>query len=476
MKQFTFLASLCGLLSTVAAVTPVEVKGSQFVNSKTNTRFQMVGVDYQPGGSSGYKPETGKDPLSSADDCLRDAILLQRLGVNTIRIYNVDPSLNHDECVSIFNAAGIYLLLDVSTPIYGQYLNRAEPSSSYTKGFLQRLFSMVEAFKDYPNLLGFFGGNEIINEDAAKDAPAYIRAIQRDLKDYIAQHASRKIPVGYSAADVREVLKDSWNYVTCQSSGSPTSNADFFGINSYSWCGDSSYTESGYDKLVELFSKTSVPVFFSEYGCNEVKPRIFTEVQAVYGPEMTKAMCGGLIYEYSQEDNEYGLVKLGGKDNTTLLIDYDNLLGQFKKLDIKKLQSLDPSTTTIKPPTCKSSLITSGSFLKKFDIPKRPAGGNELIKNGIKNPPKGKLVKVKSTKTDTKIFTKDGKLLSNLELKLLESDQANIPGENTSGTPTEEANTPDDSQPSHSGAGMTISNSHFAYLLASLTILGLVMA
>lgn len=83
--------------------------------------------------------------------------------------------MNHDECVSIFNAAGIYLLLDVSTPEYGEYLNRAEPASSYNKQFLTRLFTMVEAFKDYPNLLGFFGGNEIINEDAAKNVPAYIR-------------------------------------------------------------------------------------------------------------------------------------------------------------------------------------------------------------------------------------------------------------------------------------------------------------
>lgn len=219
-----------------------------------------------------------------------------------------------------------------------------------------------------------------------------------------------------------------------------------------------------------------MPVFFSEYGCNEVKPRIFTEVQAVYGPEMTKAMCGGLIYEYSQEDNEYGLVKLGGKDNTTLLIDYDNLQGQFKKLDIEKLQSLDPSTTTIKPPTCKSSLITSSSFHKKFTIPKRPTGVNDLIKNGIKNPPKGKLVQVKKTKTDTKVFTKDGKVLNNLELKLLEDDQANVPGENTSGTPTEDSNTPNSSEPTHSGAGMNVFHSHFAYILAGIVALGQIVA
>jgi len=27
-----------------------------------------------------------------------------KLGVNAIRVYNVDPDLNHDMCASIFNA------------------------------------------------------------------------------------------------------------------------------------------------------------------------------------------------------------------------------------------------------------------------------------------------------------------------------------------------------------------------------------
>lgn len=36
---------------------------------------------------------------------------MQQLGANTIRIYNLSPDLNHDECVSIFNAV-CNLLLD----------------------------------------------------------------------------------------------------------------------------------------------------------------------------------------------------------------------------------------------------------------------------------------------------------------------------------------------------------------------------
>lgn len=206
-----------------------------------------------------------------------------------------------------------------------------------------------------------------------------------------------------------------------------------------------------------------------------MKPRIFTEVQAVYGPEMTKAMCGGLIYEYSQEANEYGLVYLGGKDNTTLLVDYENLAVQFSKLDIKKLQSLDPSTTTIKPPSCKPGLITSKGFHKMFTLPMRPAGVQDLIKNGIKNPPKGKIVQVKNTKPDGKIFNREGKLLKNLELKVLKNDQANVPGENTSGTATGDGKSSDGSK-EESGAGMNVFNSHFAYILAGIVVLGQLIA
>ncbi|EEP79871.1 hypothetical protein UREG_04717 [Uncinocarpus reesii 1704] len=351
--------------------------------------------------------------------------------VNTVRIYNISPKINHDECVSIFNAAGIYLLLDVNTPDYGEHINRADPASTYHKGYVKHIFSMVEAFKDYPNLLGFFGANEIINEDSHKDVPAYIRAVQRDLKKYIAKHASRKIPVGYSAADVRSILEDTWKYVSCDQGDD--GHSDFFGLNSYSWCGDATYQSSGYDKLVSMFSKTSLPIFFSEYGCNEVKPRVFSEVQAIYGKEMTEAMCGGLVYEYSMEANEYGLVTLESDKSAKLLVDYDNLMEQYSKLDIQRLQNIDPSTTSITPPRCSSSLIKSSGFLNDFDIPDFPEDAENLLERGVPGAKRGKLVEVKKTKVGTKVFDKEGNPISGLELKILEDGQSNSPGENTSG-------------------------------------------
>lgn len=86
---------------------------------------------------------------------------MQQLGVNTIRVYNLDPTVNHDECASIFNAVGIYMLLDVNSPLGGESLvPGAQLAGSYNAGYLQHIFAVVEAFKDYDNTLGFIGGNE----------------------------------------------------------------------------------------------------------------------------------------------------------------------------------------------------------------------------------------------------------------------------------------------------------------------------
>ena len=187
----------------------LEVQGNQFVNTKSGNVFQIAGMAYQIGGSAGYDPSHGKDPLSNGAVCKRDAALLQALGVNTIRVYNLDPNLNHDECASIFNAAGMYMVIDVNSPLVGESINSFEPWTSYYDTYLNRTFAIVEAFKSYPNTLAFFSGNEVIaGLEQGATVPPYIRAVTRDLKQYIKNHADRKIPVGYSAADVRTVLEE----------------------------------------------------------------------------------------------------------------------------------------------------------------------------------------------------------------------------------------------------------------------------
>ncbi|KAI9770594.1 MAG: hypothetical protein M1840_003185 [Geoglossum simile] len=422
------------------SVRPIVAQSNEFINSVSKDRFHIVGVAYQPGGSSGYDANSGNDPLSDGSVCLRDAALMQRLGINAIRVYNVNPAANHDLCASIFNSVGIYMIIDVNSPLDGESLSRVDPGSTYNKNYLDRIFHVVEAFKGYPNTLGFFGGNEVINDDSnVKTIPPYLRAVTRDLKQYIAKHSDRTIPVGYSAADVRTILFSTWAYLQCAINGDakdPT-RSDFFGLNSYSWCGDATYESSTYADLVGRFTNTSIPVFFSEYGCNEVTPRVFSEVQALYRINMAGVFSGGLVYEYSQEESNYGLVEINGDGSVKLRVDYDNLQQQYNKLNITLLTSGSSSKSSLTPPTCNASLIDSKDFYSKFDIPTIPDGGQQLIDDGVKNPNQGKLIPVTDTRVTQKVQGSSGNVINGVAIQPLGDDQSNIPsGKNTSGEAT----------------------------------------
>ncbi len=354
--------------------------------------------------------------------------------INTIRVYNLDPDADHDQCASIFNAAGIYMILDVNSPLPNQSLNRGAPWESYSSVYLNRTFAVVEAFKDFPNTLGFFSGNEVINQDSVSQVPSYIRAVTRDIKDYIAQNVNRSIPVGYSAADVDTLLTSTWNYLSCNLPNATSSKIDFFGLNSYSWCGDSSFTTSGYDVLVQQFSNTTIPVFFSEYGCNIVTPRIFTEVPVLYGPQMTGVMSGGLVYEWAQEVNNYGLVAIADNGTVNILQDYINLQGQYNTLDISSLEAKNSTATSLTPATCDQSLISVSGFDDGFDLPAAPSGVAEMIASGISPKPTGTLVSVSSTSVPQPVYNVTGTTITGLALKVLPEDESNVPGENDSGT------------------------------------------
>lgn len=343
---------------------------------------------------------------------------MQTLGVNAIRVYSVDPDINHDECASIFNAvgciqdrlftpcsnadesqAGLYMFIDVNSPLPGQSITSDLPWESYYAAYLNRTFAVVEAFKSYPNTAAFFAGNEVISDEAnGATVPPYIRAVIRDLKSYIAKHVSRSIPVGYSAADVREVLFDTWEYLQCNDADDGTLNdgskADFFALNSYSWCGNSSFSESTYNQLVSGFANSSIPIFFSEYGCNQPAPRVFTEVPVIYSDMMTNVFSGGIVYEYTWGTNDYGLVNVTSDGSAQLLEDYYTFKDQLAALNFTAIQGIAPPSDGRTAPDCSTSLIQTSGFSTNFTIPVLPPGAQDIIDNGVSPAPSGKVVDI----------------------------------------------------------------------------------
>jgi hypothetical protein len=214
-----------------------------------------------------------------------------------------------------------------------------------------------------------------------------IQAVTRDLKNYITRNSKRYIPVGYSAADIQSILLDTWNYLQCSTTGDmgDASRIDFFALNSYSWCGNASFQSSGYDILTTAFANSSVPVFLSEYGCNEVQPRAWTEISALYGEKMTEPMSGGVIYEWTQESNDYGLVELAENGDLQLMENFDNLQTQLSLLDFTRLDGLPSRNLPVNPPNCEASIIESSEFPTNFTLPDTPSGALDLIKKGLWN-------------------------------------------------------------------------------------------
>lgn len=234
----------------------------------------------------------------------------------------------------------------------------------------------MDAFANYDNTLGYFIGNEVISLNNQSLAAPFIKAAARDLKAYRDGKKYRKIPVGYSAADIADLRPMLQNYLACGTNSSES--IDFFGLNAYEWCGNNDLSTSGYSTLNTFAENFNIPIFFSETGCNTVRPRDFADQTAIFGPDMNELWSGAIIYEWIEEANNYGLISYGSPVSATIVAtnieggftragkptpvapDFTNLQSQWKTLTPKGIASsaYSPSLT---PPACPSS--TSGGWL-----------------------------------------------------------------------------------------------------------------
>ncbi|KAI9648266.1 hypothetical protein NHQ30_002898 [Ciborinia camelliae] len=373
LASIGLIASL--VITTVNAIATISATGSKFFTSDGD-QFFIKGVAYQL---------TYADPLIDTNQCQLDASLMKTLGANTIRVYHVDPSGDHSGCMSAFAEAGVYLFLDLDT-----FNTAITPTdATWNQSQYNAFGKVMDAFAKFDNTLGFFIGNEVIAMNNQSLAAPFIKAAARDMKAYRTSKGYRDIPIGYSAADIAELRPMLQNYLACGTNASES--IDFFGLNAYEWCGNSDFSTSGYKTLNTYAEGYNIPIFFSETGCNTVKPRTFQDQAAILGSEMDDQWSGAIVYEWIEEANNYGLISYGPTVAATVAAsgvaggysragtptpvspDFANLQSQWSTLTPTGVAS-SAYSPNVTPPACPAS--TSGGWLVDGDV-KLPSIGQK---------------------------------------------------------------------------------------------------
>lgn len=172
-----------------------------------------------------------------------------------------------------------------------------------------RFKEVLDEFQKFDNTAGVFVGNEVLTTADGSQAAPYVLAAARDIKAYRDEKGYRQIPVGYSAADIADLRPMLQNYLAC--AGNSSDRLDFYSLNAYEWCGQSSYVQSGYNILQKNATDYPIPIFFSETGCNTPAPRTFHDQSAIFGKKMSGTWSGSIVYEWIEETNNYGLISYG---------------------------------------------------------------------------------------------------------------------------------------------------------------------
>ncbi|CAD6573513.1 MAG: 1,3-beta-glucanosyltransferase gas1 [Tremellales sp. Tagirdzhanova-0007] len=368
LLTYALTLSLSALsISPLISALPQITRTGKYLYDPSGNRFSIKGVAYQPEGvlaasseandaNGGFpEPSSFLDPLSSPANCTRDIPYLKQLGVNAVRVYSVNSSLDHDTCMSALSSAGIYVLLDVSLPLNGS-IDRSVPA--WTTNLLDLYLTTIDAFLKYDNLLAFNIGNEVINLPSNTNAAPYVKAAARDTKAYL-QSVNSSALVGYSAvdgdADFRNTLAE---YLSC---GNDSISVDIYGLNNYEWCGNETLQSSHWDVITSGFSQIPVVTYMSEFGCIMSPPRLWTEVQALYTSPVSDVFSGGVAFSYFPTSDGYGMVTFSSDGSTVQVSDdFSRLSAEYNATSFPTSPAKSAVTVnTIGCPAQNASLLAS---------------------------------------------------------------------------------------------------------------------
>lgn len=348
-----------------ATLPPIVLKGNQLYNSVTKERFYVKGVAYAPNlyanktaGGTAIDSDKSEDHFTDDKEALwsKDLPLLRDLGINSLRLYNVNPTAGHDKFMAAAEAAGLYVVVSTTVPVGEGVLDASKPASlvqgegCYTTGLVYSAKEIVRAFAKYSNTLAFIVANEIGQYELSGTLlPGYhaipcVKALVRDLRAYMKSCSCgmRYIPMMYAATDLqpqngvnpRDLISQ---YLTCGNDA-----VDLYGINIYTWCAyASSFSHlSTYKNITETWKTFDTAIVFSEFGCtygqfesyypftdDPSKPtsqRQWKQIDTLFSKNMTDVFSGGFAYQYSMSEIIYGMVLLPGYATNTDIVRLPN--------------------------------------------------------------------------------------------------------------------------------------------------------
>jgi hypothetical protein len=206
---------LWGSMASILAMNPIVMRGNLFYDSVTKERFFIKGVTYDPTPlCEQWDTDVLADDYSHAwlqyEADLQDILLLN---VNTIRIYQLDPSKTHTKFMQLCESLGLYVIVPL-TGVHKGYLDAGLPSpdcyTSVIDGYghvgtnlLYHAKAIVKEFSQYPNVIMFNAGNELIlnSGDVKGNCFPCLKAMVRDLHAWQDECAAgmRRIPFMYAA-------------------------------------------------------------------------------------------------------------------------------------------------------------------------------------------------------------------------------------------------------------------------------------
>lgn len=308
-----------------SALNPLEIKGYKFFDSVTGDEVVIRGIDYYPRPNSGNLNLNSQDFYTDAHRSMweRDIPYLEKLGVNAIRLYAVDPDQTHDSFMCALDTAGIYVIVSMAhdCPTCAVTRDEAFPDGKcYPPELKNQGQRVIREFAKFPNTLAFSAGNEV-NHFAPPGQPEWNAPCQkkfvRDMREYVdlCSETMRKIPIGLVAADSDR--DENALYYNCQSDPDDDYEyAEWYGLNSYVTCNidiEEYQDAKGLLSMQKSFESynLSIPVLMTEFGClSDTYPTVdgyagqrnFLQAKwMLEEPQLHNIFAGGFAFEYSIE-------------------------------------------------------------------------------------------------------------------------------------------------------------------------------